>query len=328
MADDGSDFDTRFGYWDAPAGTATAFGGMDQSDPLRDWAKNLRPDDLANFLQNPQDHAQQMAAAGIPPPDQATMDAMHDHNDSVGTPSRSSRADLQAAQDPLTGPVRTDQSGRIIGNITGPSRSIVMSGSVGERNPPDPNAPKSGGTLSDPLAEKIRKSWQGSGEPPQPFHRPGWDVPREPNVPGAGRPSAGPPPVPVQPAAPAPAPAPAAAPAPAPPPPVATTAPPGTSLNPTVQAQTEREKQKPKTPEEAQGDKLEQVGKSIGDLGKAMQGVKAPEPLKPPNIGAPSVRTPHPAGAPSVAQLGSLLGVGGGQVPASAMPILRLLGRA
>ena len=74
---------------------------------------------------------------------------------------------------------------------------------------------------------------------------------------------------------------------------------------------------------------MQEIGDAIGDLGKAMQGVKAPEPLRPPNIGAPSAPRPLPAGAPALHQLAAMLGgVQTGQVPASIMPVLKMLGRA
>ena len=313
MADDGNGFDP------VPVGTTTAFGNTaaaDSNDPLIDWASNLKQDDLAKFLHDPQAQAADWAARGHPPPSDEVMQRIHDHNDGAGTPSRSVRAENQPGAPPLDmAPVRTDaRTGRIIGSATG-----------------DPNAARSavGGQprtsatkMFDPAEESGPQPGAGATKPPDPgaliprFNR--WRNPNDPsNLP-----------------APAPAPTPApAAPAvtpTAPVVPVSTAKPPGSDLEPVPEAEkaAESEPDKTKAPDLSTPEGRKKLQESLSTIGKAMQGVKAPEALRPPNIGAPAVRGPLSVNAPQIAQLMGLgSGVSQGQVPASAMPILKLLGR-
>jgi hypothetical protein len=59
----GDDFDPF------PPGTMTAFGGLSPDDPLADWASNVKPSDLQQFVHDPQGAIDNMVNKGQPPPD-------------------------------------------------------------------------------------------------------------------------------------------------------------------------------------------------------------------------------------------------------------------
>jgi len=334
---------------DTPVGSTYPIGNLGSNDPLVDWASNLSKDDLAKFLHDPQGQAAEWAARGHPPPDSAMMNQIHDHNESMGTPSRSTRMENVGQADPFTGPYRVDpQTGRLL-NLTDPRNQQPVSDGLGQSRkiqmfaPGDPPPPRPEDTAGKPSDKrpipKTQLTPDPSLEPPvsetgtvPPIVRPGSAADQiakgqltPPNVksriqqaiPNPLAPNAVPP---ASSAAGAPAPT---TPPPAEPPPAVVPRPPLATAPPQAAPKGEALDKAP-----SQADKLEETGDAISKLGKAMQGVKAPDPLKPPNIGAPSVRSPLSAGAPPLHALAGLLGgVQTGQVPASVMPILKMLGR-
>lgn len=341
---------------DTPAGSAWQIGDPSQgaNDPLVDWASNLHQDDLAKYLQDPQGQAAEWAARGHPPPDQATMDAMHNHNESMGTPSRSSRMDATADSGPLAGPYRVDpRTGRLL-NLTDPQNQPSGGKRPIQMYQDYPLQPGEEGP--NPIVEKAKKNFEefgqakpyppGTGPGTPPIARKDQPAPAPADSTGGGgfldrasdlwhrgfgtnqaqaspAGAAGAPSQPAPPAVPAPTPAPAGAVAQ----PVAPTLP-SPSQTPLADA---GKKKKDGDGNGSADDKTpgQKIGSALSDLGKAMQGVKAPEPLKPPAGFAPAPRGPLQAGAPNLQALAAMLGgTQTGQVPASVMPILRMLGKA
>lgn len=358
MADDGSSYggdnylDPR---GDTPVGSTWGTGGIGANDPLVDWASNLKQDDLARFIHDPDGHAQNMAAAGIPPPDPA---ALHAANGRAGTPTDPFRFDQSAEggspfnpstymgnmqqQAPPQGKRGLRMEASDIGYPQGGTGELAPEARPGPSGPQSPAdlahgtgtaAAATVGTLREGLnkaGEKIRQGVEALPKPDVARERLGGlpagttpaDAPGSP-PPGVTVTKPVPVPVPVQPQTPAVTQPKTAAPA------APTVGPhpldPAEETDQAAPADKGAAKGK-ETPKEKS--RMEAVGDAISDLGKAMQGVKGPEPLKPPSSFAPA---PHQAAAqradvPSI--LAALASARGGQVPPSAMPILRVLGRA
>lgn len=340
--DDNSPLDPR---GDTPVGSTWPLGNTmnNPNDPLIDWASNLKQDDLAKFLQDPQGHAADMAARGIPPPTTEQIQAMHDHNDAMGTPSRSTRFDTQPASPldqppgpsnlPLTPPkgpaslTPQQQARRGIAEQQAAQQGGVTMSTFphpGGTNPEDPGS----------VTKKIEE-WAKPQGPQTQYHRPGEAGTVRPSNPAVPRPltvpSMYPPPGSTDPNSPAfIGPMPTSdyfnppkleKPTSAEPPPGKTEVGGGANNKGGANRQSVAEKigkNADITTEEGR----QNVGDAIGTLGKAMQGVRAPEPLRPPQIGAPTAPHPLAANAPALA---GLLGLAGGGRPSP--PILRLLGR-
>jgi hypothetical protein len=317
MADgDGGFLDPR---GDTPVGSAYPMGNIDPNNELYDWASRLQPDDLAKFLHDPQGTAQEFQARGLPPP---PMDAIHDHNEQMGTPSRGDRLQQAQTPDPLAGPYRVDpQTGRLMNltsdqNQPAPTPRPRPAGAGGGRrglnlgyDPAEDTGPPVGSGPGGPVTPPDPNS------PIQRFNR--W---RNPNVAAPSSPEApGAPAVPLPPGA-----AKVTVNKESPP---AAAPPPGSDLNPPPPAEQPKISAEAKKPDEKKPKtKMEEVGDALSDLGKAMQGVKAPEPLKPPSSFAPAPHGPT-AGQNIGALLAALGQARAGQVPPSAMPVLRMLGR-
>jgi hypothetical protein len=325
--DDPSDFNSAFtAFGDPnPPGTTTAIGNTAQNpnDPLIDWASNLSKDDLAKFLHDPQGSAADMAARGVPPP---PIDRIHDHNESMGTPSRSQRFDTQPAS-PLDQPLRVNPATGRLYNLTSDINT-----------PPPQQQVSPGGMMGAPQMPASTMGLQpfpggtSPGESAPPSQPPG-----QVYVPGKGMVERPPPRVPVQ--------VPDNSTMPVGPNPPYTGG--GALAGPSVQpgggvggthpaigqaaAATEPKEKEEGDPavkaQEEEEEKRKKLGESISALGKALQGVKAPEPLKPPGF-APAPHGPSASGAPNIAALlGALSRTQTGQVPPSVMPLLKLMGR-
>jgi hypothetical protein len=297
-----------------PPGSTYAIGGLSSNDPLVDWASNLSKDDLAKFLQNPQEHAKDLAARGIPPPSPEAMDQVHNVNEQqFKTPSRSTRFRFLY-------PPQQEQPGMAFApGDPPPPRPEDTAGTPSQRRQPPatrvipaaPEAPAPEGTTPGirpgsilEKADKWIQGRRGGGA------EGGWGT-------GASAEGSWPPPptIPIPQPRPLTAPQIAPQPPPAPPAPAVAPAPAGAAL-----AGAEKTN--------LQADKMEEAGDTLSKLGKAMQGVKAPEPLKPPGFASAPGR-PAAINAPQAQQIASMLaGVQAGQLPASVMPILKLLGRA
>ena len=299
-----------------PVGTTRLTGNVSDPGPLMDWASNLSPDHLAQI-------AAGKLPTDVPPPPPEAMDAMHDHNASQGTPTRSAlpfyppvRAASQQQGDVSTqlSPEETGQSPLAQTGVVQKAKQKLEQFNQAQPYPqgqPQPGTPPLA-TVSRPdvqrkvqedttaadtaggLLDPITKMWQ-RGFGPQ--------------------------------AAPAPAPVPAPAPAPAAPPPVVAPAPApvrrqeqpkpaGHDLNPP-----EKDESRP-TDTSSQKKDQEKGYDWLSGLGAALRGVKAPEPLKPPSGFAPSPGRPAAINAPQIA---ALLGLHAGQVPPSATPSLARL---
>jgi hypothetical protein len=300
-----------------PVGSTTAFGGTAQNanDPLIDWASNLQKDDLAKFLHDPQQMASEFAARGLPPP---PMDSVHAVNDQMGTPSRSSRLPFYPPPGQAQPPGMAFAAPAPPPGEQGPEYKPPLPATK-VTPPPVPVDPNTGelkpsGPLA-PVARAIKKGIEeGKDTPPTAKESiQGAFAPFRINPPGVVTPDqavATP-----APGTPTPRPRPEEAPAQAAP----------AAGMPTPRARP-KEAGEALDPQQEQAKKTEDLGDTISKLGRAMQGVKAPEPLHPPNIGAPSVRGPLAAGAPNLTQL-LAHGIQSGQIPPSIMPVLKLLGR-
>jgi hypothetical protein len=298
---DGSFLDPR---GDTPDFSTYTMGGIGSNDPLIDWASNMNKDDLAKFIQDPEGTAKYLAAKGVTPPPPEAMNQIHQHNESMGTPTRAASSDIFG---PMKDPSQGNLTDPISGRVTQPrSRALGFAGTEA-------------GDVDSPWQKDMGKS--GAPDPnayiPR-FNR--WRNPNDPtNIPA--------PPPPTPPAQ--------AAPAPSGPVPLPASRPAGADTGLLPGADLDQKAQDAKQDEEQDAGDLSlstpegrnKIADSLSTIGKAMQGVKAPEPLKPPNIGAPSVRSPTSAGAANISQLLQTLGVGSGRVPASALPVLRALGR-
>lgn len=343
--DDPSDFNSAFlAFGDQnPPGTTTAIGNTAQNpnDPLIDWASNLDKDTLAKLLHNPQGTAAELAAQGVPPP---PIDRIHDFNDAAGTPSRSSRFDTQPAS-PLDQPtLRVNPATGRLYNLTSdinpqpspagmmgaPGMPAAASGLMPVPNQDQPEGPGSAARGPQPFPGGTSP---GTSAPPS-------QPPGQVYVPGQGMVERPPPRVPVQ--VPNNATPPAQLPIGPNPPYGGGGALAGPSAQPgggvggaqpaigqaAASTEPEESKDEDKKTEDKQESKLEKAGKALSELGKAMQGVKAPEPLKPPGF-APAPHGPTASGAPNIAALlGALSRTQTGQVPPSVMPLLKLMGRA
>jgi len=318
MADSDSDFDPN---------PMTATVGA--SDPLVDWASNQTPDTLAKFIHSPEDAANDMAAKGMPPPSPEVMQAMHDHNASQGTPT----------QDPAAGNMWNIPMGLGGGSGSQPQyRPPTRSGPTAPDAGPDPTGgPVGVGPPQGPLAgagqtlqniwDRAKGIWQQGGFDPNAvrtqIQKQTVDPSQAPALSGG----------PVTPATAALAPKQQEPFRPHPgrqylPPHIKRGGHDIAGPEPGGGGTPDAEAEKAAAPPAHQPTGREVLEAQLGGLGKALQGVKAPEPLKPPSSFAPSPGRPGQIQAASIPQLLAMLTrTGTGQVPASAMPILRMLGR-
>lgn len=335
MADDNGGGDPGLDPY--PVGSTWGIGATatNPEDPLNDWASNLHQDDLANFLKDPEYQAQAWAARGHPPPN---IEDVHDFNEKNGTPSRSTRFDTTPASnfDSRYGtwnnisPSRQATRGVLEQKVqgreppAGGDQGLIMAapafpgGAGGEANPAD-NPERTPGAVFVPGKGYVDRTTgqlvsppaappPGPGPAPDDFAGAAKKQVDRSGIPGSAygdRPGVY--------GAPAPAP-PVAAPAQQP-----TTANP---LDPVKATEENKEEEKKETKDDAGETHVSKIGSALSDLGKAMQGVKAPGALQPPKGFAPAPHGPRESGAP---QLASLLGLGAGGRPS--LPILRLLGR-
>jgi len=340
MADDG-------GFFDIDPNQPGAFTGspnLSPQDPLYDWAQKastLAPQDMHQFVYDPQGATQNLINKGIQPPDH--------HYDSMGNAiSADDAAKLDAAKAQL-GQNLTAQFGVNPPAGSGMSRAAAPLGMVSPTGPPgqpyapDPNAP-------EPQVGK-RPSYTVPPVPPAPPPQTGgatggWTAP--PQQTGGATGSFAPPDkrsiaqrardalTPTQTPAGA-----TQAPAPAGPPPFnpVTPAPGRVATDPEAEqaAREWEEKRKTRAAELQAGkgkkgkddedeDTKPYSSKAVSDFSKSLSGIKVPERPKLTPPGTPSVRSPVGV-TPNVQQLLALAGQPGG-APTALAKLQAMLGRS
>jgi hypothetical protein len=322
----GDDFDPN------PPGTMTGMG-LQPNDPLYDWASNMKPSDLAQFVHNPQGAVQSMIDQGKPPPDH--------HYDQLGNPiSADQAAQLDAAREAakqklaqgLGVPPQQAASQRF--SSEPPPRPEDTAGRPSERRPPPPTQtiPPSGPLAGDeptlgqpkgplaPVAEAIKRQISPNA-PTTP--RPGGAAAPTIVTPAQAQVEAVPGPVPLPQQRPAGVPGAAFEPVTPGPARVATAAEAAEiAARQAAAAQAEKDKKLV-----AQKEKVEPLsGEAVSDFAKSLQGVKIPERPKLPGVGTPGVRSPVGV-TPNVQNLLALAGAPGGLPSTQAAILAKLLGR-
>jgi len=319
MADDGGFFDVDPNQPGALVGSPN----LSPNDPLYDWAQKastLAPQDMHQFVYDPQGATQNLINKGIQPPDH--------HYDSMGNPiSADDAAKLDAAKAQL-GQNLTAQFG------VNPPAGSGMSRAFGVASPFPGGTTTEGATSAPPAQPPGQVYVPGQGMVPRP------QAPAPVPLPAprpAGADQTAPPP------APAPTPAQATqAPAAAGPP---MFKPPGAKVATDEQAaqaaQEWEEKRKARAAELQAGDEGKGKKKkakdededvkpyssqAMSDFSKSLAGIKMPERPKLTPPGTPSVRSPVGV-TPNVNQLLALAGQPGG-APTALAKLQALLGRS
>ena len=292
-------------------GTTSALG-MGADDPLRDWAKQLTPDQLQTFsahhaMGDPESAKQSLIDSGVPPPNH--------HYDSQGRPFYPTDA-FGTTQISSGGEVSQTPQQQVSQAVRGAQQPQAPS--LGVASGLDPNAPESKPPLpatravpAQPPAEPPSGGPIGVGPPTGPLAPVIQNAPTPSEAKGAIQErfkKFSPTPPPPKQDAPVPAPTPAPAPEPAP----------ARAEPPREGAPSERVPLPRERPKEADKTWMEKTGEGLSDLSKSLEGVKAPPRPPFPSIGAVAPRGPvglHP----QIQHLLSLVG----QNPAAAQGLIQ-----
>ena len=309
-------------------GTTSALG-MGAQDPLRDWAKQLTPDQLQTFsahhaMGDPESAKQSLIDAGVPPPDH--------HYDSQGRPFYPTDA-FGTTQISSGGEISQTPQQQVSQAVRGAQQPQAPSLGVSSELSPEE-------TGTNPIVEKAKRNYERAqqAQPPPPQTKPLIETPPPP-PPAAPPSSAGAPaqpnwlteiwnrgfgtpsqreqpPAPTPPKAEAPAPAPEPE-QPKPPSRAKITNPDGSSTTYTApKEQVPLPRERPAIPREKS--MMERTGEGLSELSKSLEGVKAPPRAPFPQIGAVAPRGPvglHP----QIQHLLSLVG----QNPAAAQGLIQ-----
>jgi hypothetical protein len=282
-----------------PVGTMTGLG-LSPDDPLIDWASNMKPSDLQQYVHDPEGFKQNMINSGQPPPDHNYVQGPTGLQavDQTGQPvSRAAKMDQNTPFNPLA-PVRDPSQG----NLTAPPPALKGNALAFGENPEGPS----------PWDEQIQRQIEGKpiGSKEVKPTPPGKTADR---LPGMTGPTVGPG-----------VPAPTPAPTPKVPPVVPSTTPPY-KPEPEEAAPPDSKLATAQKEKEKADKKVEALsGEAVSDFAKSLQGVQVPKRPALPGVGTPGVRSPVGI-QPGVQNLLALAGQG--RPTPQQVSLMRLLGR-